>query len=94
MAKRFPQSQPDAELSQIEPPAKINKTLKRLEKENQQLTGWLNANPKPSMVVPSVVVPTTATEEEVVEMEISEEAAQPDPETIGRLLRRDAKKEA
>ena len=89
VAKRFPQSQPDAELIQKEPPAKRKKTLKRLAKENQKLTGWLNANPKPSLVVP-----TTATQAEVVEMEISVEAAQPDPETIERRMRRDAKKEA
>jgi hypothetical protein len=89
VAKRFPQSQPDAELIQKEPPTKRKKTLKRLAKENQKLTGWLNANPKPSLVVP-----TTATQAEVVEMEISVEAAQPDPETIERRMRRDAKKEA
>ena len=35
VANRCPQSQPDAEASQKEPPAKRKKTLKRLAKENQ-----------------------------------------------------------
>ena len=78
-------------MSETEPPAKRKKTLKKLAKENHKVTDWLNPKPKPS--IPTVVVASTATPEEVIEMEISEEAAQPDPETIVRLLRRDAKKE-
>ena len=76
VAKRFPQPQSEAELSETEPPAKRKKTLKKLAKENHKVTDWLNPKPKPS--IPTVVVASTATQEEVIEMEILEEAAQPE----------------
>ena len=92
VAKRFPQPNSEAEMREIQPPAKRKKTLKKLAKENLKVTDWLN--PKPKSDMPTVVVASTATPEEVIEMEIAEEAAQPDPEKIVRLLRRDARKEA